>query len=278
MSHTRLGYEPQDPDTIATYERFIVDAAEEVHSWDEGNKDPEWSAPVPQYLKDRAEWTREQYDQHVAEIRREWDDHIRREYHRKRDRMCKAGIPVVVVDDLLQSAGRDTKATRAIADMVKRGDWLLVLAGKPGLGKSFAAASWLARDPARCSGRFIVADDLNRINRYKSESWNPVAGASELVIDDIGLEYLDDKGNFGATFDSLANHRFANKLPTVMTTNLTITDFVARYKTRIIDRLAQSGGYHELTGESLRKRGERREAPPLPEHAPSPFSYDLDLS
>ena len=83
--------------------------------------------------------------------------------------------------------------------------------------------------------------------------------ASRLVIDDLGEEFNDTKGNFLAVLDETISDRVANERPTVITTNLDVDKFRDRYGRRITDRIRGDGRWVAFAGESM--RGQATEAP-----------------
>ena len=75
-----------------------------------------------------------------------------------------------------------------------------------------------------------------------------------LAIDELGTEPLDALGRWLADLDELVDARTARGRQTVATTNLSGTDFKARYGERIADRIRGSGRFIETRAASLRKR------------------------
>lgn len=153
-------------------------------------------------------------------------------------------------------------------------DWLfLFLAGTPGLGKT-VAASWFADAPSTCTepdwngnprqvtrevgARFVTAEELARQSTFDGEFWEAIRETPRLVIDDLGVERLDDKGWALANLLGLFAHRHARRLPTVITMNISRQVFETRYAAhdggRLRDRLAESGWFVALEGPSLRRR------------------------
>lgn len=169
----------------------------------------------------------------------------------QREIVERAGIPLRYVELLERGA---TSMTEAVAE-VNRDKALIILAGKSGCGKTHAACSWLWDfihadvTPARWP-RFVPAGDLPRIDERDLFA---LRNAPRLVIDDLGMEYADDKGFFSTVIDRLLDWRYANLRPTVITTNLRLEVFKLRYQIRIWDRIREAGAYVEISNESLRK-------------------------
>lgn len=140
-----------------------------------------------------------------------------------------------------------TEATSELRD----DDRMVCLSGNPGCGKTVAAADWLWR---RLPGLFVKSARLARWERYDNEAMNRLLRCPRLVIDDLGTEFQDAKGNFMAILDELIDVRHDHSRPTVMTTNLDAAAFKLRYGERIADRIREDGRFVSLSGGSMRKR------------------------
>jgi hypothetical protein len=155
------------------------------------------------------------------------------------------------VQVLLEAGGlKDTEAMGVLAAPAA----LVVVSGTPGCGKTVAAAKWLydfSKSTQR-AGFWLTAARLARWPRYDDSDMERLLRPPRLVLDDLGTEYLDDKGSFMATLDELINERFARKRPTVITTNLNAAAFKARYHERIVDRIREDGRFVSLASPSLR--------------------------
>lgn len=125
---------------------------------------------------------------------------------------------------------------------------LVVLSGSIGCGKTAAACWWASRVEG---GKFITAGRMSRISKWGDEVVEMVK-ASRLVIDDLGVEFSDEKGFFNSLLDDVLNERYSRKRPTVITTNLQGPLFASRYKGRIVDRVAEFDGFISLSGGTLR--------------------------
>jgi DNA replication protein DnaC len=71
-----------------------------------------------------------------------------------------------------------------------------------------------------------------------------------LVLDELGVS-TGGRDEFPALYEVL-NHRHGEELPTVLTTNVPIEQFVEAFGDRIADRLA-TARFCQLKGESWRK-------------------------
>jgi DNA replication protein DnaC len=139
----------------------------------------------------------------------------------------------------------------------KEADGLMVLAGNTGVGKSVAALLWLidrANGKPECL-RWVQSGDLARGYAYDQEAFESVAGVYALVIDDLGVEYLDDRGRYLSTLDELLSRRFARMRKTMMTTNIVDPAiFADRYKERITSRTHEDGAFVVCGGPDMRRR------------------------
>lgn len=213
---------------------------------------------------DREEWERQRTE---AETRRE--------ALRTQAKLVKRGVPAKDADRILADSLKNTKAMKAARSFLENAsERMLVLSGSRGCGKTTAAA-WIAaqRCPDEYRGysyeeieasrgfvpwpgdkhpRFVDASRLARVSRYRDEEMKPLEECSMLVIDDLGIEFVDEKGSFLSTLDGLINARYAANLRTVITTNLRGEDFKKRYGERISDRIREVGRFVEIKGPSMR--------------------------
>jgi hypothetical protein len=201
-----------------------------------------------------------------------------RKGHEVAERAAKAkalrdtGIPAK--DQERISADIGLTATPALEALSDDAAILVCLSGNPGCGKTTAAASWIWRYlndsanwapdrrmlgtpaviPARPLPLFIKAARLSRWERYDAKEMDKLLLAARLVIDDLGVEFQDSKGNFMAILDEVIDVRYDESRPTVVTTNLEADAFKLRYGERIADRIRESGRFVSLSNASLRKR------------------------
>lgn len=126
---------------------------------------------------------------------------------------------------------------------------LVILTGQPGTGKTLAAARWLVRHPG---GRYVAAAKFaaGMVAAKWSKRQGEIYEASEryrvamaLVLDDAGENETAEES---AHIAELLRHRYDERLPTVVTTNLSSTDFATRYGDRIMSRIAEHGGTKTL--------------------------------
>lgn len=217
------------------------------------------------------------YDEYERERTREWDEYERQrnevkaseEYldlerraqeirvvlHRAQllRQYAASGIPAKDHDRIADGALDDTSALKWV-----RKWWheqivilILVLTGDYGVGKT-TAAGWLAAQER--GSIFITADALGRVDRYDNKAVERLERAPLLVIDELGVEYLDAAGSYLAKLHALLNERYAHCRRTVITTNLPPEPWIARYGGRLGDRMLESGTFAHCKGPSLRRR------------------------
>lgn len=188
--------------------------------------------------------------------------------------IADAGIPRMFVEKVAGAL----EPTKALAEVGSTGDDLVVLAGVSGCGKTVAACAWLYRflmqdscystreslpvaAPRFIQPLFVTSARLSRWDRYDGAAMASLLKADRLVLDDLGNEYSDTKGNFLAILDEVVADRAANRRPTVVTTNLDAVAFKARYGERIADRIRESGRFVSLSGGSMRRVASLPEPP-----------------
>lgn len=183
--------------------------------------------------------------------------------------LADAGVPP---KDLALIASGELAVTPG-TDAVNGAHTLLVLSGMRGCGKTVAASTWLHRwaadvyeqrqgpddanvvRPVRGLGAvFVTAARLSRWSRYDDAAMDRLIKAPRLVIDDLGAEFMDERGSYLCLLDEVVNERYAAARPTVMTTNLGAPEFRERYGERIADRIREAGRFVSLPNPSMRSR------------------------
>lgn len=182
------------------------------------------------------------------------------------------GVPERIVSVFLQPDGpKLTTATKAVVKFLSspRDAWCLVLAGHPGTGKSTAAAHylWVTADThnvgSSTAQRWYTAHEVSRISNYSNSAGyksdlEKIMRVPVLVIDDLGVEYLDKNGFFNSRFDEIMDARYNNFRKTIITTNLAPDNFQKRYGKRVTTRIRhgfKAGGgdlYVQVNEESMR--------------------------
>lgn len=217
--------------------------------------DPDYEPPKLVLVPGSENWTDEQWAEHDARIaaRRAEEE---REEARDRERalvarMADAGWPRRAIE-AAQAADAKKPAVERVLRWDAESECVLVLSGPPGCGKTTAACVWALRQswpPA-----FLRATTFAASSRYDHERRSAWLGASALVLDDLGSEYADTKGNFLVDLDELMDTFYGDKRPLIITTNCQLEDFKSRYGARIVDRLRECGSWYSVSGQSLRRK------------------------
>lgn len=179
-------------------------------------------------------------------------------------RLVSYGMPTRDLESMTMATLDDGDAKRAIDRFVERHSALrkqhvLVISGAPGSGKTCAAAYWLtlrgAKHPhvATREPLFMTAAKIARTSSFDDTKLERIELAEKLVIDDLGVEYADDKGALASKLDMIIDARYEHLLPTVITTNLDAQRFKSRVGARIVSRLEETGHFASVTG-AYRKR------------------------
>jgi DNA replication protein DnaC len=196
-------------------------------------------------------------DERLAELEAKERAH---EQRRLDDVLCSFGVPELYRDNLHEPL-KDTQAMQAVKRWMaldRKQKWCLVLGGSKGVGKSVAAAWWLAQvardmhpSPSMFS-RWWTINDIQRLSNY-AQDLDRLWTVQSLVIDDLGVEFNDAKGNFASLLYGIIEKRGNSYLRTIITTNLNVSDFRQRYDDRICDRLNKGGMFAGASGNSLRR-------------------------
>ena len=89
-----------------------------------------------------------------------------------------------------------------------------------------------------------------RYDRVLRERWQR---CSALVLDDLGAEYKDGKGNLLADLDELIDVYVGRRARLIITTNLTPEKFHKRYGERIASRLRENARWKSISATDMRK-------------------------
>lgn len=198
-------------------------------------------------VPEMAKWTDEQWAAHDAEIQRRAVAELPA---RPKHNLETYGWPKRVCRDAL-AADLEMPATKRMLATDVRERNVVVLVGPRGCGKTVAAACWaLTREAPPL---FIRAASFAARGRYDEEQRSEWTNARALVLDDLGVEYADEKGSFLTDLDELIDTYHGAMKPLIITTNATLADFTDRYKARIVDRLAQSSTWITVNTPSLRR-------------------------
>jgi len=161
---------------------------------------------------------------------------------------AKNGFPEFHLTQWKSGNPRWVPACSLLVNAFADGKKLIVLTGGVGTGKTMAATMCAVIPGAR----MISAFDIMSLSIYDNSAKHLLT-CPLLVIDDLGVEFLDEKGTFNLKLEWILNGRYALSLPMVVTMNLTQAELKARYSDRIVDRIREVGRFISLSGESMRR-------------------------
>jgi len=165
--------------------------------------------------------------------------------------LTSSGAPMKARRELCEGLIGPCQAIRAVDAMLSGDQTLLVLAGPGGRGKTIAGVHAIME----CAGGiFLNATDLAIASWYDRERWSNWKSTGLLVLDDLGEEFDDSRGGFQMALDSLINARYNAERRTIITTNLTLERFRARYSSRVLRRIAECGRFLEITDPDLSRK------------------------
>lgn len=229
----------------------------------------EWAAQNPELAAAWDEARDEDEQRKIARERQRWEQALLRSIHA---RLPDMGVPRRLADaveaEMLVAAEQrrwwETRAMQAARRYVGERKTFLLMLGGAGAGKS-AAASWVlthARtrlyeeweieiEPSR--GMFVRSAEAARIPRFDDQEdlWRRMLNVQWLVLDDLGIETMSDF--WSERVNELLDARYGNRRRTVLTSNLEVEPFKARYGDRIVSRLREDSIIVDVGNEDCRK-------------------------
>lgn len=157
----------------------------------------------------------------------------------QREQWRTAGLPERVLRTL-DGATEDTEARRIAHGYATGQSTFLVLVGGPGTGKTTAAVEVLMGLAKPSSGMFVPAGRCGRLSLFDDDDRLLLENMQRiecLVLDDLGTEFLSENSVWRGLVDGLLDARYAAMKRTIITTNLDLPAFGARYGKRVADRL-----------------------------------------
>lgn len=127
-----------------------------------------------------------------------------------------------------------------------------ILAGSVGVGKTIAALRWLV-DHGGDRPLFLRANAFEAAGRYDKVLRARWESATSLLLDDLGSEFADGKGNLAADLQELVDFYAGGAAGLIITTNLAWREFEQRYGERIWSRLRQGARWRNVKGPDLRR-------------------------
>lgn len=210
--------------------------------------------------------------QELCEESKEFNNQRQQERERKQRlerRVRSSGIPLRIID-----AGKyepTTEASKAALKTVMAyrknfqahydNGGSLILCGKPGTGKTHLACKLGISLIRECGGTvaYSTANSLLReirstyakdSERSESSVINHYADCDLLILDELGVKAGTDHER--STLFEIIDLRYQNKLPTVVISNLMISELTEATDARMIDRLKQNGTLVVFDWESYR--------------------------
>ena len=154
-----------------------------------------------------------------------------------------------------------TKSCKQVKKFLEGDEVFLLLTGSIGIGKTYACyAGIIEREEGGVYHKAVRLSQL--LFTDKRKTIQDIEDTGLLVLDDIGTEIITDKQWFDSILGSLIDYRYEWMRKTIITTNLTVTDFSKRYGERITSRLSESGSAREFIGKDIRKS----EKKPVPQN------------
>jgi len=155
------------------------------------------------------------------------------------------GMPRRIIDNIKSDIVL-TSCVKVVKKFLKspKEAWCLVLSGPKGCGKSTAAAHYLWEKTSECKSdppkdmRWWTAARVARVSGFNADL-EKMMKVPLMVIDDLGVEYLDKNGYFSHRLDELIDERYSNYRQTIITTNLNARDFQDRYGERVTSRIKE---------------------------------------
>jgi DNA replication protein DnaC len=209
-------------------------------------------------LTDGIDW--DQQDAKVALARERAVAHAERERTSHRARvMLELGFPARALE-MAQGPELDMSTPPLDALRTRYGGddrTIVVLSGAGGIGKTVAACWWALHRSTR-DARFVRAASFAASSRYTRAERSELLTAGVLVLDDLGAEYADAKGNLLTDLDELVDTFYSRRANLIITTNLPGRMFPERYGERIAGRIREAGRWIEMGGAVSRRPAPRQ--------------------
>ncbi len=199
-------------------------------------KDPDMAAMIDVW---RAKWMKVNRGEPGARAEIEAEV-LRQDQRRAFDEMGRTGVPRHLIELAMATSIKGTETMTWLRSTWKTSPFVL-LGGKPGTGKSFAAT-------VMCMGLITTGKSVHwvecrQLSTYRwfdasaEEYRRKLYGVDLLVLDDLGVEYSKQTGPFLGELLSIIDRRQESKKSTVITTNLVEKDLRERYGERIWRRI-----------------------------------------
>lgn len=171
--------------------------------------------------------------------------------------MTRAGVPSVLahasLDNWKTRTDVDKRILSNVREFAENGNGFLILSGQVGLGKSHLAVAVMRK---RGYGRIITQTRLilKLRERYQNQFAEDVISKCKvtklLVLDECGF-MTGGRDELPAIYEIL-DYRHGETLPTVLTTNIPVSQFDEAFGDRLADRLRCHQPFVVLSGQSWR--------------------------
>lgn len=205
--------------------------------------------------REAVNWTEEQWQEHDRKVAIENAKHEAAEQAQQAEHqyytLINGGWPQRALNAARSADVSKAAIAKALSWKISDGN-ILVLSGPTGCGKTTAAARWALG--MRHAVKFMRATTFAATSRYDQEFRNSITRARSMVIDDLGSEYADAKGNYLVDLDELVDSFYGTKRPLIVTTNSDSATFKSRYGSRIVDRIREAGVFFSISDDSMRRK------------------------
>lgn len=176
----------------------------------------------------------------------------------ERQRLTDAGVPSDAVRILMGRKFEVREAVAVVEEFLASDRRTLIIAGDNLIGKTVAGGHAIRSR----GGLFIVPRQLRRLagagwEKDARELEDRIHAAPMLVVDDVGMEYLDPQGKMLAIMTGIIVERHNDALRTILTTNLDERDFAKRYPDRRVFARIKLGGWWRNIGGRQPARGRK---------------------
>lgn len=188
-------------------------------------------------MQSTSKHTPEELNEMAEQANEKWRKRFEKEKYI--ERLGWSGIPKAYRGANLDSVSKG--ATKAYFDMAEGRIPGLILQGETGRGKTYAACAMLNSHLHNKLGRFSTMNgilarvrDAYRDNQSAEVIFSRYKNTKLLVLDDLGKENIS-QDSITKLFE-LIDHRVANELPTIITTQFTNADLLKRYTSRVQEK------------------------------------------
>lgn len=170
-------------------------------------------------------------------------------YRLARRRMKSASVPERFIRAVGDKTPIDCHALTRVKQLAAAESGIVILSGGIGTRKT-GSACWLLSQVD--GGEYLDGHELLAIAFDDRARYLRIAHAPVVVLDEIKLELLDDKGHWRRVFNDLLNTWYARCARVVMTCNLAMQQFKQLADDRSVSRLRECGDLFFVEGADVR--------------------------